>query len=174
MDYTVEMAEYFNKRTKEHVSLVRQYAMEIINKINIKEYGVFDVSGHDISKFGSPEFIPYIYLTWKTKCADENIDFLISDEISGNIKKAITHHYKHNKHHPEFWDNNFKFGQIVDATSMTFPYIMEMVADWMAVSHERQTSLKSFMSNTINKRWKFDKEQEGLIYEIVEKVWKKD
>jgi hypothetical protein len=66
---------------------------------------------------------------------------------------AIIHHITTNKHHPEYWDENFRGEEmfnlkdrddvpkkIVDATKMKTQYIAEMIADWCAVSEEKNTN----------------------------------
>jgi hypothetical protein len=46
-----------------------------------------------------------------------------------------------------------------------------MVADWASVSEERGNSPKSWAKKNVNVRWKFNKKQEDLIYELIDVIW---
>jgi hypothetical protein len=60
---------------------------------------------------------------------------------------------------------------MVDATRMPLTYIALMVADWCAMSDEKSTDPYEWAKNNINVRWKFTKEQEALIYELLNKLY---
>ena len=89
-----------------------------------------------------------------------------------------------NNHHPEYWNNDVADedllntkdrdgipDKIIDATDMPGDYIYEMVADWCAMSEEKGNTPKQWADMVVGKRWKFNKIQTDLIYEIIDKVW---
>ena len=98
------------------------------------------------------------------------------------MHEATYHHVKHNKHHPEYWDNTTTLESInpkdrdkkpekpVDATKMPLNYVAVMVADWLAMSEEKKTSVKDWISNNVNKRWIFTPKQVELINKLSDAV----
>lgn len=70
---------------------------------------------HDMSKFGFKEFFPYARV-WKLNLKDK-------DSIR-KYNDAWIHHYRKNKHHPEYWD----------LRDMDLISIAEMMCDWNAMS----------------------------------------
>lgn len=180
-----KMEEWFNKRTKNHIDLVKKYCKRI------KEYGdgEFDElikrsQEHDKSKLEEPEKTPYIYLTWNYKCKADGKKYEYPEGMEDKTNKATEHHIKNknNSHHPEYHcdkeanlinkdDRDKAPEEMIDATKMKEIDIAEMVADWCAVSEERKTDPEDWANKNINKRWKFTKYQEALIYELIEAAW---
>jgi hypothetical protein len=90
---------------------------------------------------------------------------------------------KTNAHHPESWDNDSTFESInnkdrdkppkkmVDATSMPLTYVASMIADHLAMSEEKRTDPYLWEKQNVNKRWKFNKDQVELIYDLLDRVW---
>jgi len=181
---TEEMIQWFNDRTNMHIDLVKKYANKIVEILPKCKELLNIVELHDKSKFEEPEHTPYIYTTWKYKCDRDNIDYDIPDDISDKAHEATIHHIMNNKHHPEFWDKNFNpdtmFNrknrdatsiEMVDATNMNTINILELVADWCAVSDERKSCPIKWADMNINKRWKFTDKQEQLIRKLINKVF---
>jgi len=177
------MEKFFDKRTKRHIDLVQKYAQKIVNTNPDLADIVEQASKHDSSKYESPEHEPYVYLTWDYKCKNEGKDYKIPDNIDDN--KASTHHVKHNRHHPEFHDeesgddciNKDDRGaapeQVVDGSKMKDIDVAEMVADWCAMSEElEEDTPKTWADNNVNKRWKFTDTQVELIYKLIADIWK--
>ncbi len=181
---TTEMLKHYYKRTEHHIDLVKKWYEMIIYEFPI--YNRIDINDHDLSKYSDPELTPYIYLTWNYHCKDNNIPFTVSDQLQEKINEATLHHRKNNKHHPEFWDKNFDssmFNSInrdevgesmVDATEMPIRFILELLADWCAVSEEKKTNPFDWAKKNIGIRWKFDKYQVDIIYRVLNKFWKED
>lgn len=172
---TKKMIKYFLKRTKLHIKLVGKYCNKLYeNGKNIPVEIISRGMKHDKSKFLESEYIPYIYLTWKYKCKDDGVDFDITNN-KGMIDKATKYHVFNNRHHPEFHSQGIDeknkdvlSKKIIDATLMEDIDIMEMVCDWCAMSEERDNSPYDWAEKTINKKWKFTKEQEKLIYRCID------
>lgn len=179
-----EMIHYFNRRTNFHLGLVSKYIDLISEEFSELKLLRDRIRTHDLSKFEEPELTPYILLTWKYYCKDNNIPFNLSDETEEAIREATYHHIKNNRHHPEYHDNTTTIEcinpknrdkpseKMVDGTKMSNHDIAEMVADWMAMSEERGGHPKDWADMNVNKRWKFTNKQKDLIYEII-KTFKK-
>jgi len=180
-----KMEEWFNKRTKKHISLVEKYCKKI-NDFDEDRFGEIMeiVKTHDQSKFEEPEYTPYIYITWKYKCEADGKDFEIPEDMLDKTIEATEHHISdpRNKHHPEAHnkkktglinknDRDAKPEEMVDGTKMKNINIVEMVADWCAVSSERGSNPKDWADSNVNIRWKFNDDQKDLIYEIIDAIW---
>jgi hypothetical protein len=176
-----EMKNFFDKRTAKHINLVQKYAKKIADTNPKFSKIIEQASKHDSSKYEEPEYTPYLYITWDYKCKDEGKDFKIPDEINDN--DATIHHIKHNRHHPEFHDEESGDDSInrndrdatpekaTDASKMTDIDIAEMVADWCAMSEEKGNSPKSWADKNINNRWNFSDKQSDLIYKLINDIW---
>jgi hypothetical protein len=67
------------------------------------------------------------------------------------LKPALDHHYKNNRHHPEYHDNGIYDMNIVD--------IMEMLSDWLAASTRHGDDHSIFKSINFNRqRFKIKKD----------------
>lgn len=135
---------------------------------------------HDMSKLvANEEREIYIYLNWMHyHLRDLKSHYKLPDGINTKIEEAIHHHWKTNSHHPEFHyfkengtleDNTEKISALL-SQKMTDVDLLEMVADWMAVSLENKTSCKEFAKNSIEKekRWPFSQEQKTKIFRIID------
>lgn len=105
---TKEMTDLFEKRTEKHI----KYVQEAIDKIvetypefaELKERGKI----HDQSKYEEPEHKPYIWITWMYKHKNNNKPFKYPEGVEEETNKATEHHTKNNKHHPEYWNNQYE------------------------------------------------------------------
>lgn len=170
---------YFLDRTNEHIMRVQNWAKKIV-----KEFPEFDellkeVAFHDASKFYEPEKTPYVEINWFYRMKARGIDY----PYDLKLNDATFHHVKHNKHHPEYWDDNATekcinskdrdkpSGYVVDASKMPALHIAHMCADWMAMSEEKGGSPIDWAKSNIDVRWKFDEDQQKIVYNVLEKVW---
>lgn len=118
----------------EHIKAVRDNINFLIMELEER------AKTHDLSKF-SPEELPLFdkytpilkTLEYGTEEYFENLK---------QLKPALDHHYKNNRHHPE----HFKFSGI---SGMNLIDIMEMVADWVAASKRTKDGnvYKSLLTN---------------------------
>lgn len=188
---TDEMLEYFAKRSERHISLVKKYFNKFYKehkgKINwhLSPQLLNRIEAHDHSKFDPPEVIPYIAINWEYHCKRHNIPFDIDPSLREEMNEATNHHVKNNPHHPEYWDplatgnviskkNRDEPDSsipIIDATRMPYRYLVEMCADWCAVSEERSNTPFDWAKKNIGVRWNFGKSSEDLIYKILELMW---
>jgi hypothetical protein len=185
---TKNMLSFFFKKTDQHIALVEKYIHKILktNLLNEKQKNLLKKASllHDKSKFFQPELKPYICITWVHKLKSEGKGLDFSLEIQEKLNKAIEHHIKNNKHHPEYWSGetenliNFKdrdkSDRLIHCEKMPLLYIAEMCADWCARSEEKENSPFDWANETINKRWGFSSEQVTFIYEILNSIWDKE
>ena len=88
---------------------LRENCLELFNDIDESEFADL-IAEHDESKFSKEEFKPY------------------AEKWFGNSGKtpeyeaAWEHHWKNNKHHPEYWGGK----------DMPVPFIIEMLCDWLS------------------------------------------
>jgi len=182
MNYTKEMEDWFNERTRRHIELVQKYA-NLIAEYKPEVFGdlVEIVENHDASKLNDEsERVPYIFLSWNYHCKDLKKDFVLSDSLKEKTHEATMHHVINNKHHPEYWagetaqinkdDRDAVTKELVDATTMPELYLGELVADWMAMSEERGNTVKEWADKVVNKRWKFTDKQKDVIYDLIQNV----
>lgn len=178
-----EMKDWFVKRTKNHINLVRKYAKRIENYDKERFKGLYKrTQQHDQSKFQNPEMDPYVYIAWQYKCKDDGKECDIPDDIDAQMNKATEHHVKSNAHHPEYHssqtvdlinraDRDKPPEKKIDATKMKDIDVAEMVADWCAMSEEKGNTPKEWADKNVNIRWKFTPQQSDLIYELIDKVF---
>lgn len=173
---TEEMVDWFDERTKKHIGLVQKYASKL-EDYDPEFKGIVDrCNDHDASKYESPEYLPYVYISWDYHCADLGIDFKVPQHIKDEMNQASEHHVHSNPHHPEFYDDTGKINtkdrdkkpdKIVDASDMNDTDIFEMLCDWRAMSEEKGNSIRSWADKNVNIRWQFTQEQKELIYNII-------
>lgn len=77
---------------------------------------------HDQSKYGKAEFLGY-----RMKYYPQDDD-PPEDAVEQFYQKAHDHHVRNNPHHYLYWVQDGK------PTAMEYPYIIEMVCDWLAMS----------------------------------------
>ena len=135
---TTKEREFFLAQTREH----QQNVNRIMNRLaqHTLELGCT----HDDSKLQEPEAAPFqratVSLDGLSYGTPEYAEALAQLEADGQ-SKALTHHYEHNDHHPEFFENG------VD--DMTLIDIIHMVSDWYAATkrHEDGDIRKSIEIN---------------------------
>jgi len=180
-----ELEKQFNDRTNYHIKLVQKYIKQI-QYMNLPEVDnkILDDEGkkHDAIKWEKEEYEPYLYIAWRYKQKDEGKKYELPEGMEEKTHAATFHHITNSKHHPDYWDENITSdalnskdrdkptGNIVDATKMPPTYIASMMADWAAMSEEKDSSLDKWIKDNVNIRWKFDKKQVDLINKIKDKL----
>lgn len=97
---------------------------------------------HDLSKFLPCEFIPYAkwFRSWagvkwefKKISSDAFINLMQEEKeksyhnyLKAGFEKAWEHHYKHNKHHEDYWQGK----------DMPYIYLMQLIADWKGMARK--------------------------------------
>jgi len=90
---------------------------------------------HDRSKFGVDEL--EVYKEYTPKLEQVNYNSKEYHEYLKEIKKGIQHHYQHNKHHPQFYENG--------VMGMTLIDLLEMTCDWKVDADSKGVSLYEFI-----------------------------
>lgn len=104
--------------TLKHSARVAELLRPLINELNQR------AAVHDVSKTQPPEL--EVYDEYTPKLATSTYG---SDEYKGylvGMGEALQHHYVHNRHHPEHFDNGINGMTLVD--------LIEMLADWKAAT----------------------------------------
>lgn len=104
--------------TLKHIRTVQAFISEVTNELQ-KRMIYHDMSKmSDLEKNIFDEFTPK--LKDSTYGSDEYKKFL------SEMKVALDHHYKENKHHPEHFDKGIRGMNLID--------LVEMLCDWYAAS----------------------------------------
>lgn len=102
--------------TYEHIAKVGSYLLRAITSLH---YRALD---HDRSKLESPEREMFDEYTPKLRDTAYG-----SEEYKGFLREmgaAVEHHYEHNSHHPEHFENGVRGMSLLD--------LIEMLCDWQA------------------------------------------
>lgn len=128
--------------TKKHIADVRENLSQVIYELTKR------LSKHDSTKLESPEKDIFDVVTPKLKGLTYG-----SEEYSAQLKEmkvALDHHYSHNRHHPEHYENGLEDMTLVD--------IVEMFCDWSAATHRHDDGDIGRSINHNAKRFGYGKE----------------
>jgi hypothetical protein len=118
---------------------------------------------HDKSKFSDPEKAGYVFLNWTYHCKKIGLPFQASREVEGAIHAALSKHRSGNLHHPEAHECILQMSKLD---------MVEMVADWHAISRENGTgpgsTAKWARENIV--KWEFSVMQHGFIEDVIEEL----
>jgi len=120
--------------TQEHINNVRMFLEIIMHQI------IERAKNHDRTKLEEPEFSTFVEYTPKLK--DSTYGSPEYKEFLKGMEVALDHHYAHNRHHPEFFENGIDGMDLVD--------LIEMMCDWKAATlrHDNGDINKSIEINT--------------------------
>lgn len=121
--------------TLAHIERVRHYLFVVRAHIRQRE------DDHDQSKLEDPEKAIFDEVTPRLKGLTYG-----SDDYKASLaemKPALDHHYAHNSHHPEHFENGVDGMSLLD--------VIEMLVDWKAAS-ERHADGDIWRSIDINER----------------------
>ena len=142
--------------TEEHIDLVGRIGQGVIDRFSSR------LHNHDESKLNTPEIEVFDEYTPKLKHStygSEEYKVFLSE-----MKPALDHHYKVNRHHPEHHPNGINDMNLVD--------LLEMLVDWKAATtrHDDGDILRSIEIN--QKRFGYSDEMKGLLLRTIEyMVW---
>jgi Family of unknown function (DUF5662) len=133
--------------TQTHIKRVAQFLFEMMTNLSAR------AEAHDASKLKDPEKAAFDELTPKLKELTYG-----SDEYRATLremKPAISHHYTHNSHHPEYYESGISGMSLLD--------LLEMLADWKAAG-ERHTDGSMERSFSVNRdRFKIDDQLQSVL-----------
>lgn len=113
------MGEYSSRpETLEHISRVKDFLLRAVADL----YGRME--NHDRSKLEEPELSAFDIAT--PKLADLEYGSEEYKQSLRDLGSALQHHFEHNDHHPEHYENG-----VYDMSLMA---LIEMLCDWRAAS----------------------------------------
>lgn len=176
-----QMIAQFFERTERHRSLVAKYLRRAAPVFISPEDAVSLGNGHDSSKYSYPELIPYVLINYSYWLKDAGMDTSVVSRFADQMNEATLHHIMNNPHHPEYWSKTIPDlnrenrdeipDKIVDATKMERWAMVEMVADWCAMSEERGTGPFDWYNKNVGKRWEFTPDQCTIIHMMIVEMW---
>jgi hypothetical protein len=104
--------------TYEHIAKVRGYLLEVVADLTRRAHA------HDTSKLHDPEKATFDEYTPKLRDSTYG-----SDEYKAFLEgmgEGLKHHYEHNDHHPEHFDDGIH--------GMNLVQLIEMLCDWKAAT----------------------------------------
>lgn len=146
--------------TLRHKELVMVAGMKLINYLHENNRGdealqlARRCARHDNSKFESEEMYCFLQLPNEGENM-KNANAPLSEEVQHFIEL----HWKHNRHHPEFFNDYHEMEELD---------IMEMVCDWYARSLQFKTNFKEFVLTRQSIRFKFDDEFFKVVWKYCE------
>ena len=120
---------------KEHVEYHRQCVQKFCN--TIAERIVLGGLHHDETKLEEPEcsiFVEHAFDKKRSYGSEEYYKRLDTD-----LKEALDHHYDHNRHHPEHFENGISGMDLVD--------VVEMTSDWIAASGYHKSKFEEIVQH---------------------------
>jgi len=141
-------------KTMRHIETVRNYLNGCVKELlNRAEW-------HDQTKLDAPEADIFEIYTPKLKATTYG-----SDEYKKHLKEmnvALDHHYRFNRHHPEFYAEGIKAMSLFD--------ILEMLCDWKAATmrHADGDIRKSIEMN--QKRFGYSDELKRIFKNTIEEI----
>jgi hypothetical protein len=115
----VTEAKYDSRpETRQHIARVGDFLERAIGDLGYRK------AVHDQSKLGSPEVEAFDIATPKLATLEYG-----SDEYRDSLRElgpALQHHFEHNDHHPEHYENGVR--------GMSLTALIEMLCDWRAAS----------------------------------------
>lgn len=143
------------KDTLEHIYSIRRHISTVIEDLR------FRGEVHDLTKLYSPEkeyFDKYtpslIDLEYGSDAYKESLTRLV---------EALSHHYSHNSHHPEYYTHGVSEMSLMD--------IVEMLCDWKA-SSERHSDGNIHKSIEINvERFGIDSQLAAILKRTAIELW---
>ena len=117
---------------------------------------------HDNSKLG--EFEVDIFTKYTPKLATSTYGSDEYKQFLKEMKPALDHHYSHNSHHPEFYENGIMDMDLVD--------LIEMICDWYGATL-RHNDGNIYDSIEINqKRFGYGDELKQIFINTVDRQFK--
>jgi len=139
------------KDTLIHIQTVHRFVIDVI-------YALLNMTAsHDNSKLFEPEkdiFDEYTPKLKKSTYGDAEYKQFLKEMGVG-----LNHHYEHNRHHPEHFENGIN--------DMTLMDLIEMVCDWKAATlrHDDGNIHKSIDINS--RRFNIDKQLTSIIHNTI-------
>jgi len=114
-----------NPQEQKTLEVIRAHRLRVFDLMSrLSQEVMRRANQHDESKFG-PEELPHYVAT-----IDEFEQHPYGSDGYRKAKESLgpslVHHYKHNRHHPEYFDNGIEGMNLID--------LLEMLADWKSAT----------------------------------------
>ena len=134
----------------EHIRNVQIYIGDVVSELYSR------ILYHDITKYSDKELALVA-----NKAKLDSLPYM-SDEYKAaleSVQDALRHHYRNNRHHPEFWKDGIRDMTLID--------LIEMLADWKAASQSTTGGnvLESISKN--RERFEISPELEKILMNTV-------
>ena len=117
---------------------------------------------HDRSKLEEPE--KHEFDIWTPRLHEASVGSPMYDYFLKELGKALEHHYRYNRHHPEHFGNGINGMTIMDLT--------EMLCDWTATA-ERHDDGDIYLSiEILSKRFNYSTPMKKVLSNTCEKYFK--
>ena len=141
--------------TRKHIRFVKHFLLIVIGNLTKR------IDNHDVSKLLPPEKEMFDKFTPLLKEMTYG-----SDEYKVALKEMgviLQHHYKHNSHHPEHFDNGVNDMSLLD--------LMEMFCDWQAamLRHADGDFMKSLEIN--KERFGMSDQLYQIFMNTIKELW---
>lgn len=138
--------------TRAHIDRVAVFLDKVILNIKKRMYE------HDQSKLASPEkeaFDEYTPLLSELTYGSEEYRATLRQ-----MKPALEHHYAHNSHHPEHFEDG--------VLGMSFLDLIEMLCDWRAASErmKQRTDGDEYLKRNFAEGLEYNKDRFGMTQEL--------
>ena len=146
------------KDTTMHINLVKENIIHVVQELLNRS------NNHDRTKLIAPEV--QIFTEYTPKLAGCTYGSKEYNRYLKEMKKALDHHYKVNRHHPEHFENGINDMTLID--------LIEMLCDWMAAvkRHDDGDIYKSLAIN--KKRFGISKQLSQILENTVRDLSDKD
>lgn len=149
---TAEKTYDSRPETYEHIKVVEGFLHEAVKQLLDR------ARDHDASKLVDPEKDTFDVFTPMLRTSTYG-----TDQYKGflhDMGPAIAHHYQHNRHHPEYFDDGIRGMNLID--------LLEMICDWMAAvqRHDDGDIRKSIEIN--QKRFGYSDEIKRILHNTVD------
>lgn len=151
--------------TRKHIMRVQELMLQVVTDLADR------AKKHDQSKLEEPEVSMFAAYTERLEgmdySADPDSDYQkCRQEMLEEDLNPLGHHYAHNDHHPEHFENGIN--------DMSLIQILEMLCDWKAAGerHRGGNIFKSIEENT--KRFGLDPQTVAILTNTAKALWPMD
>ena len=117
---------------------------------------------HDRSKLEEPE--KHEFDIWTPRLHEASVGSPMYDYFLFQLKKALEHHYRYNRHHPEHFGNGINGMTIMDLT--------EMLCDWCASADRHEDGDVYASIEILSKRFNYTKPMKKVLSNTCDKYLK--
>jgi hypothetical protein len=140
MSNTVD-SEKALRDTYEHIHLVQKLLASVQYQLMRRQFT------HDRSKLASPEWEYYQAVTHNLKgLTYGTLEY--TEQLKRDLGPALAHHYAHNRHHPEFFEDAEQSSEI-EQHIQTMKHVEQyLIKNWMPDEYQRWQKLEAYLEES--------------------------